>query len=109
MVHYALKKGAEEIVVDLQQTDDRDGMISYLIENQNKLFFYTTLVDDEYRVFHDIREVDQHHPLDPVELANIINVFKTGIAFEIGKAPQPWTYASIRFHLKDKSYVLMVL
>jgi two-component system phosphate regulon sensor histidine kinase PhoR len=107
MVHHALKKAGEELVVDLQQTDDRDAMNRYLIDNQNKFFFYTTLVDDEYRVFHDIRQVDQHHLLDPLELTNIINVFKTGIAFEVGKTPQPWTYASIRFYLKDRSYVLM--
>src|SRR3569832_659219 len=38
MVHHALKKGGEGLVVDLRQTDDRDAMARYLIDNQSNFF-----------------------------------------------------------------------
>ncbi len=107
MVHYALKREAETLVADLRQKDDPEAMVSYLVDNKNKIFCYTTLIDDQYRIFHDIRNDDQQHLIDPLELQSVIKTFKTGKVIEVGKPTQYWTYASIRFYSKDKAYVLM--
>lgn len=108
MVHFALKREGEALVADLRQKDDLKAMVSYLNDNTYEMFFYTTLIDDQYRIVHDIRSDDQHHLIDPAELSTVMNVFKTGKTVKIEKPAQYWTYALVRFSLNGSQYVLMV-
>lgn len=107
MVRHAMKKAAELVVVHLQQKNDPESMVKYLVDHELNIFFYTTLVNDQLEVIHDSRKDDQNHPLDPQEKINVMKTFKTGKAFDLGNSSNFWTYAALRFDVLDKQYVLL--
>lgn len=113
MMRHALEETAYDLIYQLSEQKDEQGMISYLKTQENYVFYRISVLNDQSQLIYDstffkqIGNIPEENNL--TEHPEVIEALKHGVGYSIAWSEafkRKFAYVAVRFDFNGKLYVL---